>query len=111
MKKRGQNLKVASNQDCGTGSKVKRSLVNSPSRSLAASQSAPGEQFTQQEQPQGKQVYDSEEGALEVLVESIVGKLGDSPRERREMADFLNMLLETDPTLRHEVLSGVVVRK
>jgi hypothetical protein len=59
----------------------------------------------------GRQVYSSDAQALEVLVRSIVGKVSDSPEGEREMAEFLHTVLDTDPTLRQEILAGISVRK
>jgi len=56
-------------------------------------------------------VYSSEEQALRVLVESIVAKMGDSPQERIEMAEFLDMVLDTDPELRSQILAQTTIRK
>jgi hypothetical protein len=60
------------------------------------------------EEPQ--QVFSSEEQALDFLLGSIVDKLGDDSVAKAEMADFLTMLLDTDPELKEEVLSGVAIR-
>jgi hypothetical protein len=57
-----------------------------------------------------QQVFSSEEQALDFLLGSIVEKLGDDSTAKSEMADFLAMLLDTDPELKEEVLSGVAIR-
>jgi hypothetical protein len=106
MKKRGGNLKVVAEQKKQRGTTTGRRLVNSPSRTLQENQ-ANVEQLNLEGQP----VYDSEESALEVLVEGIVRKLEDSPKEQKEMAEFLTMLLDIDPALRGEVLATVKVRE
>jgi hypothetical protein len=89
--------------------KVGRRLSNTPSQTLREGQVAQSVQQPSCETP--GQVYSSEEQALEVLVDSIVGKLGDSPTEQREMAEFLNMILETDPELRSEIVASARIRK
>jgi hypothetical protein len=90
-------------------STIRRRLSNSPSRTLSENQVAQPIQPANCE-AQG-QVYSSEEQALEVLVESIVAKLADSPKEQNEMAEFLDMILETDPELRSEILASTTIRK
>jgi hypothetical protein len=57
-----------------------------------------------------RQVFSSEEQALEFLLGSVVEKIGDDPTAKAEMADFLTMLLDTDPELKDEVLAGVAIR-
>ena len=106
MTKRAHKLKVAARP----GAKVRRKLVNSESQTLQNSQQG-AELRELSESRVGTQVYSSAEQALEVLVEGIVGKLGDSPREQLEMAEFFNMLLDTDPALRDEVLANTTIRK
>ena len=59
----------------------------------------------------GRQVYSSEAQALEVLVGSIVSKVSGTPEGEREMAEFLHTILDTDPTLRQEILAGISIRK
>ena len=89
-----------------------RRFVNTPSRSFEGNQMAQTACGTaENSQELGKQVYSSEEQALEVLVDSVVGKLAGSPKEQREMADFLEMILDTDPALRSEILAHTTVRK
>lgn len=58
-----------------------------------------------------QQIFSSEEQALEFLLGSVVEKIGDDPTARAEMADFLTMLLDTDPELKGEVLAGVAIRE
>lgn len=58
-----------------------------------------------------QQVFSSEEQALEFLLGSVVEKIGDDATAKAEMADFLTMLLDTDPELKDEVLAGVAIRK
>ena len=60
---------------------------------------------------EASQVFSSEEQALSFLVDSVTGKLGDSEVERTQMHEFLNLLLDTDPTLREEILAAVTIRK
>jgi hypothetical protein len=53
----------------------------------------------------------SSNDALTFLVENIVDNLGEGGEEQTQMRDFLNLLLDTDPTLRDEILAGVSERK
>jgi hypothetical protein len=89
----------------------RRTLENSPSRTVRAT----GIQFSPDvegpEAPAPRQVFSSEDQALEFLLSGIVDKLGGSAEERSEMADFLGMLLDTDPDLKAEVLAGVAIRR
>jgi hypothetical protein len=101
--------KACKQQEAQFEGKVRRRLSNTPSRTLAESRVAQPVQPPSREAP--GQVYSSEEQALEVLVESIVGKLADSPKEQREMAEFLDTVLETDPELRREILASATIRK
>jgi hypothetical protein len=59
----------------------------------------------------GTQVYSSEEQALGVLLESVMGHLADAPESQEEMREFLSMVLDTDPVLKEEILQGVTIRK
>jgi hypothetical protein len=101
MTKKLGNLKVAT-----SNSKTRRRLTNTPSRTLAENQVA-----ANSPQPPAGQFYSSEKQALEVLVGGIVGKLADSPKEQLEMAEFLDMVLETDPELKREILAATTIRE
>lgn len=57
------------------------------------------------------QVFSSEEQALSFLVDSVTSKLVDSGPEKAQMHEFLSLLLDTDPTLREEILAAVTIRK
>jgi len=86
------------------------SVENKPSRSLGATaiHFAPDVRIDNANAQQ--QVFSSEEQALEFLLSGIVEKMGGASEERSEMADFLGMLLDTDPELKAEVLAGVSIR-
>jgi len=56
-----------------------------------------------------RQVFSSEEQAIDFLLGNILEKLGDDAEAKAEMADFLTMLLDTDPQLKEEVLDGVAI--
>lgn len=101
MTNKRSNLKVATSE-----SKARRRLTNTPSRTLADSQEAANRSGAP-----GGQVYSSEKQALEVLVGGIVSKLADSPKEQLEMAEFLDMVLETDPELKREILAATTIRQ
>jgi hypothetical protein len=107
MNKKRSNLKIV------TESKTKktRELVNAPNRSAnkppvaqESVRSAIAEGF-------GAQVFSSEEQALEVLVSQVVSRYEDDPEEQAEMREFLYDILETDPALRNEILSGATIRR
>jgi hypothetical protein len=101
--------KLKEQQEVGVGKKPTRRLLNTPSRTLAENQAADSGQDVVD--APGGQVYSSEEQALEVLVGSIVAKLADSPKDQLEMAEFLEMVLDTDPELRSEILAETTIRK
>ena len=87
-------------------------LTNTPSTTLesgAQAASRPVEQNVSEKI--ATQVYSSEDQALEVLVDSIVGKLSESPKERAEMEEFLKLIIDTDPALREEILASTTIRK
>lgn len=106
MSKKRSNLKVLN----VTEPARKGQLVNSPSRS--ADQSV-GSESTRSSLAEtlGTQVFSSEEQALEVLVSQVVSRFEDDPEEQAEMREFLNTILETDPILRSEILSGATIRR
>lgn len=89
----------------------KNSLVNTPSRSgISQVQDLSANMVVDAVESQG-QLFSSEGQALELLVGSIVDKLSDGSKDKAEMADFLNLLIDTDPRLREEILAGVTIRK
>ena len=49
----------------------------------------------------------SPESQLSALVESVAAHLGDQEVEKTQLHDFLTLLLDTDPTLKEEILSGL----
>jgi hypothetical protein len=106
MKKRRSNLKVVTAPE----KRAQGCLVNSPSQTIEPTlitqigRSGVAENF-------GRQVFSSEEQALEMLVDQVVERYEDDPEEQDEMRRFLNTVLETDPVLRSEILSGAVIRR
>ncbi len=113
MKKRAVQFKPErSNEE----TKTKRVIDNAPSASTTseaqgrdASESLSGQDT--QGDPFGGQVFESEEGAINFLLESVVRRLGSDTPEGADMHDFLDMVLESDPTLRDELLAGATIRK
>jgi hypothetical protein len=113
MKKRAVQFKPERSKE---ETKTKRMIENAPSTSttpkahvgneseLLSGQDAQGDPF-------GGQVFDSEEGAINFLLESVVRRLGSDTPEGADMHDFLDMVLESDPTLRDELLAGATIRK
>ena len=67
--------------------------------------------FAEQVLDEAKQCFISEGQALSFLVENIVDKLGEGSDDRSQMHEFLQVLLESDPLLREEILAGISVRK
>lgn len=55
-------------------------------------------------------VFDSEQEALDFFFERLL-KVEESAPERHQMREFLELLLETDPMLKEDLLSGVRVKK
>jgi hypothetical protein len=105
--------KATKTQEQQAASQFKGRLTNAPSTTLNSSARPVAREGGEQVVAEGmrKQVYSSEQQALEVLVDSIVGKLSDTPEERAEMQDFLEMILDTDPMLREEILASTAIRK
>jgi hypothetical protein len=105
MKKNAVKVKPEQTQ------KAAGAISNSPSTTSreATSQEAVIDQ--QQADPFTGHVFDSEEGAINFLLESVVGRLGADSPEGRDMHDFLDMVLESDPSLREELLAGATIRK
>ena len=60
---------------------------------------------------EASQAFSSEEQALDFLVSSITEKLGSAGGERSQMHEFLSLVLETDPSLKEEILQGISIRK
>jgi hypothetical protein len=87
-----------------------KQFVNSPSTTAqqsAASYVAPNDLA----EGLAKQVFSSEEQVLEVLVSQVVSRYEDDPGEQAEMKEFLHTILETDPDLRSQILSGATIRR
>lgn len=57
------------------------------------------------------QTFSAEDQALEFLVSSITSKLGAEGGEGAQMREFLNLILETDPSLKEDILDGISKRK
>ena len=53
----------------------------------------------------------SEEEALNVLLGRITDKLGHRGSEQAQMHEFLTLILDTDPSLKEELLREIVIRK
>lgn len=91
--------------------KVKtRSLENAPSRGTAGS-TPKSLAIIQADEDHARQEFSTEDQAIDFLLGSVVDKLSDNPEDRADMADFLGMLLDTDPQLKEEILANVAIRK
>jgi hypothetical protein len=53
----------------------------------------------------------SDEEALNVLLGRITDKLGHRGSEQAQMHEFLTLILDTDPSLKEELLREIVIRK
>jgi len=58
-----------------------------------------------------KQVFKSEQEALDFFYARLLQAAGGSAAEQAQMMEFLELLIETDPLLKEELLSGVTIRK
>lgn len=88
---------------------ITRSIENAPSRSSV--RAAPKSLTIIEADEEGRQEFSSEDQAIDFLLGSVVDKLSENPEDRADMADFLGMLLETDPELKEEILANVTIRK
>jgi|688.fasta_scaffold1346496_2 hypothetical protein len=71
----------------------------------------PQPEFAQGVVSKAQGVWTSEEEALGCLISSITEKLGDEGMEGSQMREFLSLILDTDPTLKAEILQGISLRK
>jgi len=88
---------------------VTRSLENAPSRTSA--RATPKSLNIIAADEEARQEFSSEDQAIDFLLGSVVDKLSENPEDRADMADFLGMLLDTDPELKEEILANVAIRK
>lgn len=58
-----------------------------------------------------KQVFKSEQEALDFFYARLLQEAGGSAQEQAQMREFLELLIETDPLLKEDLLSGVRIRK
>jgi hypothetical protein len=49
--------------------------------------------------------------AITAVLESMLGKLSEEGDERSQMREFLNLMLDTDPTLKEEILAEITPSK
>lgn len=95
--------------------KVSEERANESTRTLVNSVSATTEMHTEQNarigDPFQGQTFESEDSAINFLLNSVVSRLGIDTPEGADMQDFLDMVLESDPMLREELLAGVSIRK
>lgn len=57
------------------------------------------------------EAYGSEEEALNLLLGRITDKLGHRGSEQTQVHEFLTLILDTDPSLKEELLREIVIRK
>lgn len=101
MTKKATKLKAAE----PTPRRSAKSLM--PSATQPSSQSA----FAQNVITEAQGVRSSEEEALSFLISNITEKLGNQGMEGAQMREFLSLILDTDPTLKEEILQGISIRK
>jgi hypothetical protein len=89
-----------------TKGREKREVVDA---SRDAKKAAPTEELL--DPSLAKQSFSSEQQALQFFTESIASKVEGDPAQRADMQQFLQLLLETDPILREELLGGLNVKK
>jgi hypothetical protein len=53
------------------------------------------------------EVGSSDEQVLHTLMSNITEKLGDQGVAKAQMHEFLNLILDTDPALKEEILRGI----
>lgn len=53
----------------------------------------------------------SPDSRLSLLVESVVAHLGEGDPDRAQLHDFLSLILDTDPSLKEELLAGLAQTK
>lgn len=108
MAKKNSNVKLVSPLSEGAGARAKKQAL--PTAQRAESK---GVEFSQSPAQSliGTQVYSSEEQAIEVLLDNVVGRIADDSQDQREMREFLSVILDTDPTLKQEILQSTTIRK
>jgi hypothetical protein len=57
------------------------------------------------------QACGTDEEALNLLLGRITDKLGQRGSEQAQMHEFLTLILDTDPSLKEELLREIVIRK
>ncbi len=105
MSKKRSNLKLVTESKPNK----KRQLVNSPSRSSGQQPADPESGRSAIAESFGKQAFSSEKQALGFLISQVVSRYEGDPREQDEMRKFLESIVETDPVLRSEILSGTTI--
>jgi hypothetical protein len=97
---------------------TKRKVATSaPRRSVTlamspvASDARPESQFAQGVIDDARAAERSEEEALSFLISRITDKVGEQGMGGEQMREFLTLLLDTDPTLKEEILQGITHRK
>lgn len=55
--------------------------------------------------------FESEQEALTFFFDRLVSQGGGTLVEQRQMLEFLELLLETDPQIKEDLLSGIKVKK
>jgi len=102
MKKKATKLKVT---EPSPRRSVKRPILPVP-----IERDSPTE-FAQSVIAEARVTRGSDEEVLSSLISSITEKLGGQGIEKSQMDEFLSLILDTDPTLKEEILQGLTTRK
>ena len=108
MTKKAINLKMAGGAP--TAEEARVSGKPTTGQAQEAKGASPS-QFSQGVLAEVGQIFSSEEQALSFLLNSVTEKLGDVGLESSQLHEFLSLVLESDPQLREQILSGVSIRK
>lgn len=58
-----------------------------------------------------QRTFATEDEALAFFYDKLLEKSGEDPQEQGQMREFLELLVETDPALKADLLSAVSIRK
>jgi hypothetical protein len=108
MTKKAINVKMAGR--ASTAAEALASGAPTTAQAQEAKGSSPS-QFSRGVLAEAGQIFSSEEQALSFLLNSVTEKLGDVGLESSQLHEFLSLVLESDPQLREQILSGVSIRK
>ena len=79
-------------------------IVDGAGKSTIPSSQGPGSPVSALSDAIQASCGDCSTGSLEELIEGLAGYLGESEGEQTELRDYLEMLVESDPMLKEEIL-------